>query len=68
MKPSVKRSIAHNMALRHKLQDVAGYWGNLVDTAVVGKIATEVNCVEVNLALKLQTEKLQQIAAAVDNE
>ena len=68
MKPSVKRSIAHNMALRHKLQDVAGYWGNLVVTAVDGHIATEDNCLEVNRALQLQTEKLQQIAAAVDDE
>lgn len=68
MKPSVKRSIAHNMALRHKLQDVAGYWGNLVVTAVDGQIATKDNCLEVNHALKLQTVKLQQIVAAVDDE
>ena len=68
MKPSVKRSIAHNMALRHKLQDVAGYWDNLVVTAVDGQIATRDNCLEVNRALTLQTEKLQQIAAAVNDE
>ena len=65
VKPFVKRSIALNMGLRHKLLDVAGFWEKLVASAVDGKIA---NFNDVNEALALQTAKLQQIAAAVDNE
>ena len=68
MKPAVKRSIAHNMGIRHKLQDVAGFWEKLVAAAQDGKIATEQNFVAVNEALALQTAKLQEIVAAVDNE
>ena len=68
MKPAVKRSIAHNMGIRHKLQDVAGVWEKLVAAAEDGKIATEANFVAVNEALALQTAKLQEIVAAVDNE
>ena len=68
MKPAVKRSIAHNMGVRHKLLDVAGYWEKLVASSQNGEIATKDNFSAVNEALVLQTAKLQQIAAAVDNE
>ena len=68
MKPAVKRSIAHNMGVRHKLLDVAGYWEKLVASSQNGEIATKDNFSAVNEALALQTAKLQQIAAAVDNE
>ena len=68
VKPAVKRSIAHNLGLRHKLLDVAGYWEKLSAEAENGEIATAGNCSAVNKALALQTAKLQQLAAAVDNE
>ena len=68
MKPAVKRSIAHNMGIRHKLQDVARFWEKLVAAAEDGEIATEEIFVAVNEALALQTAKLQEIVAAVDNE
>lgn len=68
VKPAVKRSIAHNMGLRHNLLDVAGCWEKLAVDAVDGQIATKDNFAEVNAALVLQTTKLQQLSAAVDNE
>ena len=68
MKPAVKQSIAHNMGLRHNLLDVAGCWEKLAADAVDGQIATKDNFAEVNVALVRQTAKLQQLAAAVDNE
>ena len=67
-KPAVKRSIGHNLNLRFKLEDVASFWQKLTVAAKDGKIVNKDNIDEVNEALGLQTDKLQEVADLVNNK